>query len=157
MNVTTESDLDELAFRFFKLFARYEYALKAMGFTRAGSKGQAEPDWDAFANDVGQVALGFGEPESTARAYLFEHPPKRQMLVDKRIEWEEVSNEDRSAQALFGHMRRVRNNLYHGGKFNGNWPEPDRSRELLTHVLALLEAMPAHHQQLANALAGNAA
>lgn len=157
MNTTTESDLDELAFRFFKLFARYEYALKAMGFARAGSKGQAEPDWDAFANEIGQVALDFGEPNAKARAYLFEHPPKRQVLVEKRIEWAEVSNEDRSAQALFGHMRRVRNNLYHGGKFNGNWLEPHRSQELLTHVLALLEALPAHHQRLEDALAGNVA
>lgn len=98
MNTTTESDLDELAFRFFKLFARYEYALKAMGFARAGSKGQVEPDWDAFANDIGQVALAFGEPEATARAYLFEHPPKRQVLVEKRVDWAEVSNEDRSAR-----------------------------------------------------------
>ena len=47
------SELDRLAFDLFKLFAQYEYALKAMGYGRAKKAGQAEPDWDRFANEVG--------------------------------------------------------------------------------------------------------
>jgi hypothetical protein len=44
--------LDRLAFELFKLFAQYEYALKAGGYGRAGRGGQAEPGWDRFANEV---------------------------------------------------------------------------------------------------------
>jgi len=38
------------------------------------------------------------------------------------------------------YVRRVRNNLFHGGKFNGRWFEPERSAELLIHCLTILNA-----------------
>jgi len=39
---------------------------------------------------------------------------------------------------VLAYVRRVRNNLFHGGKFNGHWFEPQRSGELLTHSLCIL-------------------
>ncbi|MBB3231148.1 hypothetical protein [Halomonas stenophila] len=45
-------ELDNLAFRFFKLFAQYEHALKAMKYARTGAGGQVEPEWDRFSNGV---------------------------------------------------------------------------------------------------------
>ena len=67
-----------------------------------------------------------------------------------------MSSSDRTAQGLFGHLRRVRNNLYHGGKFNGRWIAPDRSRDLIAHSLTLLEALVKHDTNLKNAIYGNA-
>jgi hypothetical protein len=155
---TMSAELDQTAFRFFKLFAQYEYALKAMGFGSAGKNGQAEPDWDRFANEVGvQVMTVTDEPVAAARRYIVEQPPKRQVWVGGTVAWEPVANDDKSVQALFGHIRRVRNNLYHGGKFNGRWIDPDRSRELIGKSLLILEALLERDDRLREAIHGNAA
>jgi hypothetical protein len=82
--------------------------------------GNAEPDWNRFANEVGvQVAESRDAEVVDARRYLFEFPPKRQVWRDNQVQWEAVPNVERTPQILFSHIRRVRNNLYHGGKFNG--------------------------------------
>lgn len=80
------AELDRLAFRFFTLFAQCEYALKAMGYGRAGNAGAAESEWDRFANEVGTLLL---RAESAgivaARTYLLENPPKRQVRVNGNV------------------------------------------------------------------------
>ncbi len=150
-------ELDNLAFRFFKLFAQYEYALKAMGYGRAGKKDAAEADWDKFSNEVGASLLQEPNAEvATARSYLLDNPPKRQVWVNGHVDWCDVPNDDRSAQALFGHIRRVRNNLYHGGKFNGRWIEPDRSEALISKSLLLLKHLKGTDANLRKAISGNA-
>lgn len=150
--------LEQLAFRFFKLFAQCEYALKAMGFGRAANANAAEADWDRFANEIGVLLLAEQDPDVvTARTYLFENPPKRQVWVNGAVAWAAVPNNDRSAQILFAHIRRVRNNLYHGGKFNGRWIDPDRSEELISKSLLLLEHLINADARLNEAIQGNAA
>ena len=149
-------DLDNLAFCFFKLFAQYEYALKAMQYARSGAGGQAEPEWDRFSNEIGRLVLD--EPNGELRDainYLFDHPPKKQILKDGIISWQVVKTEERSPQILFSHIRRVRNNLYHGGKFNGRWLDPDRSEELISRSLLILKALQKQHDQLAEVIHGN--
>ncbi|UVM52982.1 MULTISPECIES: hypothetical protein [Pseudomonas] len=148
--------LDTLAFSFFKLFAQYEYALKAMQFARSGSGGQAEPDWDKFSNEIGLLVLGEASEDLTgAINYLFEHPPKKQVIYEGALSWQEVPNNERSPQVLFSHIRRVRNNLYHGGKFNGRWFDPDRSEQLIGKSLVVLRALQEKHAELAEAIHGN--
>lgn len=152
------AELDRLAFRFFKLFAQLEYALKAVGYGRASNADAAEADWDRFANEVGVLLVRDQNPDVlAARTYLFEHPPKRQVWVSGNVEWAIVPNNERSAQILFSHIRRVRNNLYHGGKFNGRWLDPDRSAELISKSLLLLERLVSADARLVEAIAGNAA
>jgi len=151
------TELDSLAFRFFKVFAQCEYALKAMGYGRSGAGGVAEADWDRFANEVGKVLFVSESPEIVAaRTYLLDHPPKRQVWIDGAVAWEIVTNGEKSPQVLFGHIRRVRNNLYHGGKFHGTWIDPDRSRELISKSLSLLETLVNSSEQLLEAIQGNA-
>jgi len=151
------SELDSLAFDLFKLFAQYEYALKAMGYGRAKREGQAEPDWDRFAKEVGCLVLGLEDPSiAGARQYLFDQPPKRQVWVDGTVQWAPASTSERTAQTLFGNIRRVRNNLYHGGKFNGRWFDPDRSRELIGHALVILRALVERDAKLKEAIHCNA-
>ncbi|MAR71000.1 MAG: hypothetical protein CME78_02060 [Halomonas sp.] len=87
--------------------------------------------------------------------YLFDHPPKKQILKDKILSWQVVNTEERSPQILFSHIRRVRNNLYHGGKFNGSWLDPDRSEELISRSLLILQALQEQHDELAEAIQGN--
>ncbi|MEQ9106824.1 MAG: hypothetical protein RLO04_05110 [Limnobacter sp.] len=153
----TPTELDQISYRFFKLFAQYEYALKAMGYGRAGRLKAAEVDWDRFANEIG-IALIRSQDHAVveARTYLLDHPPKRQVWINNSVDWAVVPSVDRSAQSLFGHLRRVRNNLYHGGKFNGRWIDPDRSEELITRSLALLQHLVRDNQDLREAIHGNA-
>ena len=78
--------------------------------------------------------------QAAAATFILDQPPKKQgPNGDNKIIWVEVAASDKSAQALFGHIRRMRNNLYHGGKFNGTWFEPERSELLLGHGLTVLE------------------
>jgi hypothetical protein len=150
------SELDSLAFDLFKLFAQYEYALKAMGYGRA-KRGQAEPDWDRFAKEVGCLVMGLDDPSiASARQYLFDQPPKHQVWVDGAVQWAPASTSERTVQALFGNIRRVRNNLYHGGKFNGRWFDPDRSRELIGYALVILRALVERDAKLREAIHYNA-
>lgn len=150
------SELDKLAFNFFKIIAQYEYALKVMKFVQTGRGGQVEPDWDRFANEIGVSLLHEPNGElSKALEYIFTQPPKRQILNKEVIDWETVPNDERSAQMLFSHIRRVRNNLYHGGKFNGRWFDPDRSQELLGNSLIILEELKNTNEDLNAAISGN--
>jgi hypothetical protein len=151
-------ELDELAFGFFKLFAQYEYALKAMGYGRAGRSGQAEPDWDKFANSVGGKVMDVQEPEvDAAIKFLLDKPPKRQVWRNDQVEWEAVTSSDRLPQTLFAHIRRVRNNLYHGGKFNARWLDPPRSRELIEKSMCILKKLLEVDSRLKEAITGNCA
>jgi hypothetical protein len=149
-------NLDDLAFCFFKLFAQYEYALKAMQYARSGAGGQAEPEWDRFSNEIGRLVMKKPNGELLdAINYLFDHPPKKQILNDGVLSWQNVNTAKRSPQILFFHIRRVRNNLYHGGKFNGRWFDPDRSVELISKSLLVLQTLQAQNDQLAEAIHGN--
>lgn len=133
-------DLDQLAFSFFKLFAQYESTLKENGFFQADKSGNVFVDWDRFANEV--VGKNF-KAELGALAlsaeYILDQPPKKQVADGGKIVWADVPATDKSVQILFGHICRVRNNLFHGAKFNGTWFDPERSKALLTHALAVLE------------------
>ena len=149
-------NLDDLAFSFFKLFAQYEYALKAMQFARAGYGNQAEPDWNRFSNEIGCLVLN--EPDGdllNAINFLFEHPPKKQILREGDLSWQTINADERSPQMLFSHIRRVRNNLYHDGKFNDRWFNPDRSEALISKSLIVLQALQTKHGGLAEAIGGN--
>lgn len=133
--------LDELAYKFFKLFAQYESTLKERNFFRTDRTGKVIVDWDRFANEVVGTNFRTDLGEFAAYAeYILDQPPKKQVVDNcNRIVWADVANQDQSAQALFGHICRTRNNLFHGAKFNGSWFDQERSYELLKKSLAILE------------------
>lgn len=153
----TTAELDDLAFRFFKLFAQYEWALKAMGHVFAHRQtGAAMGDWNSFCNASGAQVLTLQQADARAAIeYLFTTPPKLQVYVDGKLDWRPVSGGPHTAQALFGHIRRIRNNLYHGGKFNGVWLEPERNGELIRHALAILASLLEEDDQLRQAISSN--
>src|SRR5690606_13873449 len=101
------------------------------------NKGKLIVDWDRFANEViGSAFLEKLGNNRNAAEYILENPPNKQSVNDQgKIIWSEVPNKERSVQILFSHISRIRNNLYHGAKFNGTWFDPERSRELLSKGL----------------------
>lgn len=126
------------AVRLFATFARFEFALKEAGFVQADRHGSAMPDWKRFSSleptrlVVAKIRNDVLAPELTVR------PPKRQVATSFGWEWRDVqATED--AASLVGAIRRVRNNLFHGGK-SGPDPRDDLlCRESVACLLALLE------------------
>jgi len=139
-------NLDQLAFRFFKLFAQFESTMKERGFFRLERNGRIAVDWNRFANEVaGPEVRQQLKVHKVDVDYILHNPPMRQSAnSNKQIIWVEVFPGDESAQALFGHICRIRNNLFHGAKFNDTWFDPIRSKALLTKGLQVLEYYRAH-------------
>lgn len=154
----TNNELDNLAFRFFKLFAQYEWALKAMGHVYPHQRtGGASADWNSYSKAGGACVLKLQQAEAQAAIeYLFTSPPKLQIYADGKLDWKPVVGGTRTADVLFSHIKRIRNNLYHGGKFNGTWLEPERNGELIRHALVILEALHTEDEELGKAISSNA-
>lgn len=144
-DMVIEDELDGLAFRFLKKFARIECALKASGFHNGN--GDAKANWDTFANSVsGKLEL---DPQlKDAIDYISKTPPKKQIIKDDLLQWSSPNPNANKTHELLLCVRRVRNNLFHGGKFNGHWFAPERSKELIEHSLNILDACLRHSEKL---------
>lgn len=151
-------DLDMLATTFFREFARHEYCLKAVGLRK--NKKSAESDWLAYANEP-EILTIFDTPPSPELAaaikYYIGHPPKKQIVSDGLLRWDETPPDSKNnAELILQLVCRTRNNLFHGGKFNGHWFAPQRSIELITHGQSILSACAQAHPKVREAYAGRA-
>ena len=116
---------------FFVVFSRFEYALKCSGHLTNGKGNEAKADWDKFADRLGKPFLNHIRRSNHADK-LLEKPPKKQVMRDGKVEWKEVTP-IKTAADLFCAIRRVRNNLFHGGKYStGPVEEIARNKELLS-------------------------
>lgn len=135
-------------------FARFEYCLKATGFLKNNSE-LAESNWDKFSNCT-EMKKFFGDIKSKSATtccsmhYILKNPPKKQIVKDGRLSWGTPPCIN-SSQCYFGAVRRVRNNLFHGGKFNSHFFEPERSAKLLKGVLCVLKCARQRHNGIAEA------
>ncbi|SDJ11297.1 hypothetical protein [Pseudomonas abietaniphila] len=148
--------LDLLAFEFFREFARCEYCLKISGFL-TGSPRAPKANWTTFAQSIEQLFNEPGEQLADAIGYYLEHPPKKQIVGEEGLTWEqELPNHANVADLVLKLVCRVRNNLFHGGKFNGHWFEPQRSDDLLRAGLIILRSAISASPQVSQAYAGRA-
>lgn len=146
------NSIDLQAFAFFREFARCEYCLKVVGL-RCINRKVPTANWGAFAKEV-QPA--FEKPSSAEIAaaidYYLAHPPKKQVLHGEVLGWDdEQPNHTSKAELILRLVCRVRNNLFHGGKFNDNWFAPQRSEELFVHGISILRAAIAAHSKVSEA------
>lgn len=147
-----EAELPKLATDFFVVFSRFECALKRSGKYAMGDATRVDPNWDGFARDLGPAFL----KEVVARGIapdLIARPPKKQIKLEEgSLGWRDMGPVNNTAD-LFLAIRRARNNLAHGAKYqDGGAGQPDfvegseRDDALLGQslsVLALaLEASP---------------
>jgi hypothetical protein len=72
--------------------------------------------------------------------YLHESPPKRQVVLGGQPAWETpMRGQDPEIDFLLRLVRSVRNNLFHGSKFNiGVHESKERTEKLLKSCLVLL-------------------
>ena len=125
-----EATLNKLAIEMFKTFSRFEYALKAAGFHNG--EGKAEPNWRAFSESITEHLKSPNTDElAESIKYIIEQPPNKQIIENNILSWSEAKpNTNTESDLILLYVRRVRNNLFHGGKFNGHWFAPERSEQL---------------------------
>lgn len=129
-----------LIHEFFIIFSRFEYALKACNYISGNDR--IRPNWDKY---VGTISDKFkpdkNEILSEAVKYIIENPPKVQAINDQTIIWNNRNSDDNTplVNRLRLHISDIRNNLFHGGKFNGTFsPENSRDFKLLKSCVIIL-------------------
>jgi len=140
-----DRDLLKLAYDFFVVFSRFEYALKKAGFIIGNDSG-VQPNWDRFANKYKNKFTQMAQNTDVEKAIEFfrQGPPRKQVMQVIRG-WKptwKLTDEDLLEQQqvtllwLTLMVRRVRNNLFHGGK--EIFSDLPRDRQLLKFSLVLL-------------------
>ena len=126
--------------RFFYIFSRSEYALKTSGHLE--NKDHASANWQAFAKRIRDL---FDENKSKelreAVEYLRSHPPKKQVNVNGHLEWHDspLDKNTPTIHFLVTMICRIRNNLFHGGKFaHGSSKEISRDTKLIKYAIMIL-------------------
>ena len=133
----------DLVFKFFAVFSRFEYSLKRTSFLKKSTR--AEPDWDAYANTLcGQFVAVTDAQFRVSCAYLKDEPPKQQVVAENQLLWRETAQGSRESeeQYILRLVRTVRNNLFHGGKYPypfGLIDDVARNRGLLEASIVVLE------------------
>lgn len=139
------------AVKLFACFSRFEFALKESGYVKKGKYGGAEPDWDKFSRLDCLPVLMKRLRDSRAAPELFAHPPQKQMFDGGYLKWAEaVAITD--PKTFIDAIKRVRNNLFHGGKA-GDVANP-RDDVLCNDAVACLVAMLELDQVVSNAFQG---
>jgi len=137
----------KLLLDFFLTFSRFEFALKTAGFyvkrRNTSLPYEARPDWDSFAQ---RLKDGF-RTDATLRLRdacdrLLYNPPWREVVVGKILGWDSTAEDESLSEIerLLRYVRRVRNNLFHGGKFSAlPQLETVRNVSLLEDSLVILQ------------------
>lgn len=133
----------KLVICFFNYFSRFEHALKMRGFKKLDHKGYIiGVDWANFSPAI-QYPTKL-EQLDKAIEYLCQFPVKRQR---DDLSWEKV---DPIAPANFAdalnQVPRIRNNLFHGGKYLK--PDPDRDGALIDAAIVLIKVCLINDPQL---------
>jgi hypothetical protein len=134
---------DKLLFEFFMNFAKFEFALKTAGFA-IGNEKKVSPNWDKFTQSIEDSFDKSINPDLGAAVDFFLlNPPWKQVIVDGSMYWDaSVPNNGLSEiEKVLLLIRRVRNNLFHGGKFNFDVHENTaRTTHLLEYSIIILMA-----------------
>lgn len=126
---------------FFIIFSRFECALKTSNFS-IGDEDKVSANWDTF---IASIRPNFKKDNnvqlSQAVDYLIQHPPRIQMIDNGQLGWRDriFNPNEPEINKLSLSIRDIRNNLFHGGKFNGNYQaEISRNYILLEKAIIIL-------------------
>jgi hypothetical protein len=127
--------LPDGAAKFIATFQRFEFALKETGYLP--KDGDATVIWGSVAKDL-QEAGFFGAVRKSGRATTFlRMPPKKQISRGGSLDFAPADPPTNSDQLLVA-VRRVRNNLLHGGK-SGDPEGDERNRTLIAEAQWIVE------------------
>ncbi len=130
------ADLPKETVAFFAVFSRFECALKRSGYLQ--NKKGAEAHWYKFAKELGEPFLDEVRSRGDA-CELIRRPPKKQINKNGQLAWQ-TTTQITDVNGLFLAVRRVRNNLFHGGKYpQGQLDDTSRNEKLLLQAKSVLE------------------
>ena len=137
-------DRNDLA-EFMINFARFEYAVKAAGFSK-NKGGYAEPDWDSYCTSLATDFWSNTSPELGPHlSYIRRKPPKKLVkLASGSLKWKARTPDSTwSEPRKILHLAQgVRNNVVHGSKFTAREsPEHNRNVKLMAAANAILAAL----------------
>ena len=128
---------------FFITFSRFECALKTSITYSNERKGKIEPDWSKFTKSIKDT---FNKDRTielkTAVEFILNNPPKYQTIEFKTLRWVEKSfnHNEPELNKLEQHIRDIRNNLFHGGKFYGRFThDVSRNAKLIKYAILVLD------------------
>ena len=136
MNVNSE-----LVCKFLAVFSRVEYSLKATIIYAIGNNNKVDSNWDKFANNINDSFLNktyTDEELKKSMDYIINHPPRKQVLQNGQLKFIDsiIDDNQKKTQQTLLMVRRVRNNLFHGGKYYKN--TNNRDVLLIKHSLKIL-------------------
>jgi hypothetical protein len=140
---------------FFVFASRIEYGLKQAGYRSINRHNGVQPNWDRFSRAVSQSFSKHSYPELLeACEYYLNNPPDEQVEIDGMLTWSDrVPDFDSEAEHLIYLVKRVRNNLFHGGKSNPQGArEADRNTKLLRYGLVILREIASLEQNVQQAM-----
>lgn len=140
----------ELLLEFFLNFSCFEFALKLTGYSKPIRTRRREPlappvspDWKKYADSIkDKFDKTINDDLHQASNYLLDDPPREQVLLPNGPSWNtKVPKEDLAEiKRLLILVRRIRNNLFHGGKFDiAPHEQPERTERLLRSSLSILD------------------
>ncbi|MEX2596399.1 MAG: hypothetical protein WEC59_05650 [Salibacteraceae bacterium] len=135
---------EKLILHFFVLFARFESALKQVPEFRKvnGNNKKLEPKWTEFAKSIEDKAdYSINLKLSYAMRTILQNPPKIQCCEHGRVIWKENRIDSGSdTNKASTHIRTIRNNLFHGAKFEEGFSEANtRNTRLIEMCITILE------------------
>jgi hypothetical protein len=132
---------EKLVLEFLYTFSRFEYALKRAGYHSPDGKA-ALADWDGFENVLTGLPAADLTPVLASGDYILAKPPKKQVVASGGLSWEESAPTASQIKMLIIYIRRIRNNLFHGGKFpEGPVHDVARDTDLLRSGVSVLKAL----------------
>ncbi len=117
-------------------FARIEYALKSAGYFQSRQNGDVFADWDRAAGETEELENAARPELAEAISYFYQQPPMVQKVGSRHVQFVTVAGTLHSNVELLKMVRRVRNNLFHGGKV----PYRERDERLVRYSLDILRA-----------------
>jgi hypothetical protein len=138
---------------FIATFSRLEYALKASGQFLKKTK-DAEADWTAFASSIdAKINNSTNCQLKKSIDHILNNPPLKQINENGLIKWKRVdSSKQNKTKNLIMYICRIRNNLFHGGKFVwGYLEEFDRDFCLIKCALLILKEIVNFNEKVKNA------
>jgi hypothetical protein len=131
-----------LVFEFFIKFSLFENALKSSGFYKQSGRNGIKPNWEKFSEEIEQefsriYYLPYKHELNTAVQYFLDFPPRKQGIDGGELTFKDNDLENKTlSEQLSILIRCVRNNLFHGGKFEYERP---RDTLLIQFSIIILE------------------
>ena len=126
----------DLVLAFFSSFSYLECCLKKCGYAK-NSQSRIEIYWDRFCEEHKMVFTGL---DSKMITYFEKKSPQKQIISDcGELAWtDDAYSGEFNFERLLVLVRRVRNNLFHGGKYNIPVEELARNDDLLRYSLSVV-------------------